>query len=395
MSPRQLALLSTLLLLACGPRVWTGDPRPLERIIAQSEVTFNPFNSVRVLSDGRVLITDDQAAQLWVLDRDLKNARLIGDSTAATNRLYPRPGLFIRPYLGDSTMLSQAPRSYMVILDEQGRPIRNVSFAPTGAAWTNDMIGAPFTKPGDLMVLSPRRMTVRQRDSLNMETVHVVRTSFTDPRRRDTVGTYTRQLFRRDRSLPEGTSQTGWFLTGDGAAMLPDGTIGIVRTKDYHVDWIDARGKTWTTPIAHDWIVLSAEDKAEALERLRASARTFGIRIDGQVTNNVGEFRAVPTDTSVVVTKLEDIPDTVPPIPATNQVHADADGHLWIRKIAVRLKPYAVLEGQRFDVVDTRGRVVRKVMLPAAAQIKAFTKGRIYYTVPENGRRMLVVAATR
>jgi hypothetical protein len=292
-------------------------------------------------------------------------------------------------------MLSQAPRSYMVILDEQGRPIRSAPFAPTGAAWTNDMIGAAFTKGGDLMVLSPRRMTVRQRDSLNVETVHVVRTSFADPRRRDTVGVYTRQLFRPDRSLPEGTSQTGWFLTGDGAAMLPDGTIGIVRTKGYRVDWIDTRGRTWTTPIPHKWIVLSPEDKAQALERLRASARTFGVRIEAQVTNNVGEFRAVPTDTSVVVTKLADIPDTVPPIRATGQVYADADGYLWIHKIAVRLNPYEVLEGQRFDVVDTQGRIVRKVFLPAGVQIKAFTKGRIYYTVPENGRRRLIVGATR
>lgn len=48
--------------------------------------------------------------------------------------------------------------------------------------------------------------------------------------------------------------------------------------------------------------------------------------------------------------------------------------------------------GRHYDVVDDRGRLVRKVVLPSAAQIKAFTRGRVYYTLPENGGRRLIVA---
>ena len=67
---------------------------------------------------------------------------------------------------------------------------------------------------------------------------------------------------------------------GDDWAILPDGTIALVRGRDFHVDWVGPQGTTTSPKIPFDWERLSDEAKVAlidsskiALEKARASGQ--------------------------------------------------------------------------------------------------------------------------
>ena len=68
---------------------------------------------------------------------------------------------------------------------------------------------------------------------------------------------------------------------GDDCALLPDGTIALVRTKDFHVDWLNADGTVSSTQkIPFNWERLTDEGKVAfidsarvAIEKARASGQ--------------------------------------------------------------------------------------------------------------------------
>lgn len=202
-SPKTLLLIA--LAAGCAPRPKAVTP---DNVIARSELAVGTNAHVRVLPDGRALVSDDFGTKVWLLDKDLRNARLIGESA----KNFMESGSYVHPFLGDWTLLLRSGISDGFVLDGQGKKLGEVSLSGGTwgkGPWTTDMIGAPFTKDGELMVLpaEPRL------PGATVETVYVVRTSFTNPARRDTVDTLTRQ--------PPGSTQ--FVLAGDGAAMLSDG----------------------------------------------------------------------------------------------------------------------------------------------------------------------------
>ena len=58
-----------------------GDPAPLGNVIARSELIVGTNAPIRVLPDGRVFVSEEYGSQLWILDPDLQNARLIVAAT--------------------------------------------------------------------------------------------------------------------------------------------------------------------------------------------------------------------------------------------------------------------------------------------------------------------------
>ena len=53
----------------------------------------------------------------------------------------------------------------------------------------------------------------------------------------------------------------------DDWAVLSDGSVAIVRGRDYHIDWINADGSTTTSAkLPFDWQRLTDEDKAAVID---------------------------------------------------------------------------------------------------------------------------------
>jgi hypothetical protein len=389
------SLIIAVLATGCAPKVWTGAPAPLGSVVAVSDELGRSV-SVRVLSDGRVIYSDE--TRLWMLDKNLKNPRLLGDSTAATGRLMDVPGTYVRPYLGDSTMLVKSGLGRIVILDEEGRPARRLQarypadagLGPTSGEWTVDMTRAWFTKRGDAMVLSEGQ--VPRGDTTRQQPIYVVRTSFADPERRDTVARLTREMMRRDTMYSSGVS---WILTGDAAGMFPDGTIAVVRTKTYTVELIDKRGRHREVAIPHQWTVLTPADKQEIMDSLRAQASGPPLVTLDARSNSPNVTIEQRRPGTAVVSRLSDITDTVPPITAFNPLTGDASRLLWIQKITVLTNPYRHVSEYQYDVIDRDGRLVRRVSMPAGWQLRAFRPGLVYYTRYEGNRVRLYMARSR
>jgi hypothetical protein len=206
----------------------------------------------------------------------------------------------------------------------------------------------------------------------------------------------------------------------DDYAVLSDGTVAIVRGRDYHVDWIRADGTAASSEkIPFQWRHLSDSDKVAfidstkvAMEKLRAQfmarqaagganagpmalppeAAAMGAgapmifmrmevglndRGNGENPRPRNEAGAGGMPTNIQIPPLQfvppsDLPDYAPPFSA-GSVRADRDGNIWIRTSTV------VNGGSVYDVVDGKGELVDRVQLPANRVISGFAPGGVVY----------------
>ena len=193
------------------------------------------------------------------------------------------------------------------------------------------------------------------------------------------------------------------MILEDDWVLMPDGTIAIVRARDYHIDWIspsDVRTSTRKMPIA--WRRLDDDAKAaiidstkQALERqlaaaiaaekngnpAPAAALRHGMTVMPVNSEEGGQPAATPSDNGPLrapeVANASDLPDYVPPI-RPGMMRADRDGNLWI----LPMTSTAAGTGLVYDVVNRQGEVFQRVRLPAGRVLQAFgASGAIYMTV--------------
>jgi hypothetical protein len=208
---------------------------------------------------------------------------------------------------------------------------------------------------------------------------------------------------------------------GDDWALLPDGTIAIVRNRDFHIDWLDPNGKMTSTPkIPFEWQRLTDEQKVAfvdsaktALEKMRASGQ-FGLGGNQVVmrttTGGAPGGTSAPTASSTphaagatagggnatTVTavgpggaasaQLPDInmvsPTELPdyrPAFTPGSTRADSEGNLWIRTSqSVDGRPV-------YDVVNRKGDLVDRVQIPANRAIIGFGSGGVVYLGVRDG----------
>jgi hypothetical protein len=187
----------------------------------------------------------------------------------------------------------------------------------------------------------------------------------------------------------------------DGWALLPDGSIAIVRGRDYHVDAMDTNGR-WTSfpKMPFDWQRVSDERKQTLIDSAVADWQATFDRVakgrlggvgssgggggtggrGGGGTPASGPRRSIETAPNVAVRPaLGDLPEYMPPFEWSNvyAVRADADGNLWIRTTTM-------LSGQPvYDIVNRRGELVDRVQLPSFRTIAGFGPGVVYTAVKD------------
>lgn len=201
----------------------------------------------------------------------------------------------------------------------------------------------------------------------------------------------------------------------DDWAVLSDGSIAVVRGLDYHVDWFKPDGsKSTTAKLPFEWRPLNDSSKAAFLdstkvqmEKLRSAAMAQMAANPGQPMRmpGAGDGAAMPP---MVVFRMQagppgggggdsprprdqasggaptfsmpplmfvepnELPDYVPPFSA-GAARADVDGNLWIRTSIV------VNGGPIYDVIDARGALIDRVVLPAGRVIAGFGPDGIVY----------------
>ena len=166
------------------------------------------------------------------------------------------------------------------------------------------------------------------------------------------------------------TSGGGRFTTGmqpyaakDAWAVAPDGRIAVVHADPYRVDWIDENGRrTSGPPLPHTPVTIGSAEKAEWADAMSGATMIMRSMDGGARTMRP----AAPNIDEV------EWPATKPPFEERGLL-VTPDGELWIR-----VSQPARATRQRYDVVDGRGRLLRRVELAEGRRLVGFGQGTLY-----------------
>jgi hypothetical protein len=386
-------------------------------------------SQVRQLPGGRVLVNDAATRRVLMLDSTLAVIGVVADSTSATANAYASRSGGLIPYRGDSTLFVDPSSMSMLVFDAAGKNVRTMSVPRTQDAFALTMAGTGFDAAGRLVYRAMPAMMMRGAPGAAgaaggpmsppsiPDSAAIVRVDLAT-RKVDTVAHIKTPKVNMQVTQGEGgrismQSQVNPLPQADDWAVLADGSVAIVRARDYHVDLVNADGAITSAPkVPFDWQRLTDEDKVAlidsvkaARERMMASAPAGGgnaaamagamaggmtmTRIEMTVAG-AGEPRrrgdgstpppsgaaggpsfSAPQITFVAPSEL---PDYKPPFFPGN-VRADADGNLWVRTVPTRVVP----GGPIYDVINRKGELVERVQVPADRTIVGFGAGGVVY----------------
>jgi hypothetical protein len=173
--------------------------------------------------------------------------------------------------------------------------------------------------------------------------------------------------------------------------VTPDGSLAVVRGRDYHVDWLDASGVWKSFPkMPFEWQRIDDERKLLLID---SSVKAQQVSIDagnavrvkqlaaagqgGTIVTGSGGLRRL-AEIPLVAGRIDagEMPDYAPAF-SPGDLYSDVDNRLWIRTTTV-------MNGQPvYDIVDRRGVLVDRVQLPPFRTIAGFGPGVIYMAVKD------------
>jgi uncharacterized membrane protein YgcG len=418
-SARSFALVLTLLGTVRASRAQSTVPiRQLTKLERVSSDSLRSATTAFQLPDGRVLMNDSRGRRVLMFDSSLTHATVIADTTAATSNVYGNfAGTLIR-YHGDSTLFIDIASLSMIVVDPNGKFGRIMAIPRPDDAQRllSNLYGVPgFDSHGRLIyrtsagydgtfvlccVELPPKMSdgsEHYRPVPKPDTALMVRVDL------NTRGADTLTSLKIDWEKQRLAFDDRGYLTAieriampypmiDGWAIMPDGTLAVVRGRDYHVDWLGADGRWVSSPkIPFAWqrlddarkmAIIDSSEKAqqvqsELMNRGRGGGGGGGGSGGRGGGGGVGGRRGgTPIPAVTVRAELSDVPDYARPFDG-GAVIADLDNHLWIRTTA-RVDGRSV-----YDIVNRRGEVIDRVQLPPLRTIAGFGPGVIYTAVQD------------
>lgn len=386
--------------------------RPLAPAVVVGAESLGTVTAIRALSNGSVLVNDMRNRRVLLFDSTLKVLRVVADSTSNTANAYGgRVGGLI-PYKGDSTLFVDPASSSMLVIDATGKIVRVMSVPRSqDAMFLSGLMGAPaFDASGRLVYRSfarpsaPPTMTNGRFVPPEMpDSAPLVRVDMLTRKLDTAAWLKTAKVKMTVSQLPNGgisvMSQINPMPVVDDWTVTSDGTIAVVRARDYHVDFVKAGGTIASSPkIPFEWQRLTDDDKSAfidsvrtASEKARESAANGSGGRDNTVVGGGGGGRTFtmqigpggpggPGGPQVSFISPNELPDYRPPFGANNAVHADLDGNIWVQTSLV--KPFA---GPIYDVINGRGELIDRVQMQPGRTIVGFGAGGAVYLAAKDG----------
>lgn len=354
-------------------------------------------SSIRVLTNGSVLLNDVMRSRMLLFDPSLTSFKVVVDSQTRSANPMAMLTYALIPYAGDSTLIVDIPSQSLLVFDASGKTVRPMAVPKQGdlmALGGNPYLGGPaaFDAKGRLVYRGafpqPRPQPLPSggiQPPVQPDSAPIVRADF-DKRTVDTIAVMKIPVPAKILSITMPTpnpdappsarmasmsmkAEINPMASGDEWAMLSDGTIAIARTHDYHIDWIDPDGSRRSSPkMPFDWRRATDEEKQIKLDSLKAA-------VDSQMKNPQALPAGMPMPKlDFTYAKFSDMPDYHPPI-RQGSVRADADGNLWIL-------PTTSAQGATglvYDVINRKGELYQRVQVPPQTLIAGFAPGGIVY----------------
>ena len=352
--------------------------------------------SVRILNDHRALISDSYNRRLAMVDLDAKTVTTLFDAQTPAPLTYAAGRVPLVAGRGDTTlMFDNNTRGYRV-LDGNGRVVRRLGINDAallrGLSYPGDTPPA-LDSEGRLVYVQPRNALDRpvpgmqpQPDSFMVTRISFVRpgwdslTAVKMGGTRITVDTVNGQ--RRTKMV------TAAISVGDAWAMMPNGTVAVIRSNDFHVDWIEPNGaRRRSRPVPWNWHRFTTAEKDSILrarDRVMGSLMTRVVDANGNVPP--------PTSTLPQVARLTDtIPDLAPAF-VTMSALSDPAGRIWVRLGARVFGPEAPVPFI-YGVLDAAGQMIDRVSFPPGHEVVGFGKsGQVFVVKPTLTREGVALA---
>jgi hypothetical protein len=352
--------------------------RQLGEVTGVSPAVLQSVFAVRPLPGGRVLVNDIRGHRLLLFDSTLTQLTVVLDSVGGAAHSYGSLAGGLIAFHGDSTVFVDRSSLSMLVIDPNGK-IARIEAAPT-ADDAMYLIGGPQGTPaldatGRLVYRGAARRLPTPGDAdvgtvqtiqLYPDSAPLIRFDFRT-RHLDTL-TFLRVPVQRMNMVRNrnGSSSSMMVLdpfpTIDDWAVTPDGSVAVLRGKDYHLDWLDGGGKSHALPkTPYAWERLTDEDKI----RVADSAKSDVAR---QMMASSPSAELPPLTTTLP----DQLPDYRPPF-KPGAMKVDLGGNFWIRTTH-QMGPSAI-----YDVVNSRGELVRRVVVPPFRVITGFGPGGAVY----------------
>jgi hypothetical protein len=380
--------------------------RQVSATVSTDSGVLRSLYGVRPLPGDRVMVHDFVRKRVLLFDASLKKYTVVFDTADGSGAMYGtfNPGLV--PFTGDSTLIMDRGSNALVLIDPSGKVGRAMS--PPKPADLSYMASMLFDRDGIPYYRGyrnpPRSATQGPPPEMNsnvpvitkalVDSAPIVRANF-DARSVDTVAMLHIPIARTGwlimKSPSGATSRFGMFVVDplpvtDEWTLLPDGTIAIVRTQDYHIDWVGSDGKVTATPkMPFDWKRISSEEKTQIIDSLRNAYESLPENKKVSLALADGKRQLMP----FVSVEPSDLPDYYPPV-RSGQVKSDADGNIWV----LPATSSGAAGGLLFDVVNRKGEVIERVQLPPNRALVALGPGgSVYLSAGEVGLAMTLERA--
>ena len=365
--------------------------RDLGAPVATTTENFRGMPAVRGLSDGRILISDMTGRRLVAYDSGLSKSQPLLTASGPVASQFPGRGGALLPLPGDTTLVFDAMSASFVVLDPKGQVTRVISVPRSLDAYvlTSPQTGLPVIDKRMRMIYRTRMMATGYSRATGQpifpDSTAVIAVSF-DTRQADTIAwmkippyvpsVSTRDLDGRWRYT---SIQPPFELTDEWAA-LNDGTVAIIRWKDYHVDWFHPDGRKESSPrTAWNWVRMSDEDKARFIDTLKVVLQKNDSSQAGQMMMFGGP--SLPPVWETLTVAPSEVPDYPPPfVPRATRV--DLEDRIWLLERA----PLGSKAPLVYDVIDRNGQIVDRVRMPPNAAVLGFGPGgSVYLSItPQN-----------
>jgi hypothetical protein len=340
------------------------------------------------LRDGRVLVSDSQEKEIWLVD-------FKGDSRTQVARSGGGP-----TEIQAGALLAGASDS-AVYNDLQQR--RLLVFSPAGVPVATRSSGGDRTDPiAALTAMQLRYVDASgrlfgQTTGVNMPSMSSIEASTNPaavmPTFADSVqiqrldpGTGMTDTIARIRNMTVAAAPKMEMVGGamkftmrapdmrpvDVWTGLPDGRVAILRDGIYRVQFVRPGGAvTQGPPIPHKPIPLTADEKRAAMDSIRAALARMNQQI-GRAMANAGASAAKAPKMDFEV--LEPV-SWAATKPAYIGMSASPDGRLWVNTPL----PFTDKSSQ-YDVLDGAGALIARVRVPSGETVVGFGRGFLYTT---------------
>ena len=353
---------------------FAADAQVAERALEDPLVFPEQFNAVaglRELADGRVMVSDGLGQQLLILNMEDGTMTRIGREGQGPREYKTPDALFPMP--GDSTLLVDLGNGRLTMLgpdgsfgetmpigqQEGGRMVVLLPRAADAEGWLYfssiiRMAGAGAGIPDSAPVtrFDRRTRTIDTVAMVKLEDRKVKRSGGPNNR---SVGITPVPLSRRD----------AWGVARDGSVVL-------VRSGDYHVEWIGPDGAvTAGHPVRYEPVRIKKADKIEYVENAARNALSIAMRVNnGRPTMSFGRGG------SRINREIDryEWPEFKAPFTGST-VRVDHQGNAWVRRSVPAGSPVV------FDVFGRDGNLKERVTLPEGRNLVGFGAGVLFAIV--------------